>query len=50
MRMLSVDTSSSLMKQEDIQDVVHWLRQIIALIVGIIWGLVGMKGIAGLFG
>ena len=29
-------------------DVVYWLRQIIGLIVGVVWGVVPLKGILGI--
>eukprot|EP01102_Stenamoeba_stenopodia_P002299 TRINITY_DN12096_c0_g1_i1.p1 TRINITY_DN12096_c0_g1~~TRINITY_DN12096_c0_g1_i1.p1 ORF type:complete len:134 (+),score=33.35 TRINITY_DN12096_c0_g1_i1:175-576(+) len=35
-------------EKEDIQDVVHWLRQIIAVIIGFLWGLIGIQGFIGI--
>jgi len=29
-------------------DVVYWLRQIIGLVVGVVWGVVPLKGILGI--
>jgi len=36
--------------QDELLDVVHWLRQGLALICGLIWGLFGIQGFAGLAG
>ncbi|XP_031562013.1 uncharacterized protein RAB5IF homolog [Actinia tenebrosa] len=37
--------------KEEFLDVIYWLRQILAVIIGIIWGLIPLKGILaiGLF-
>jgi len=34
--------------KEDLQDVIFWLRQGIAVIVGLVWGLMPMYGLVGI--
>ena len=36
--------------QDELLDVVHWLRQIVAIVCGIIWGLIPLKGFWAFFG
>jgi len=38
----------ALLLQDQFLDVVYWLRQIIGLIIGIIWGVLPLKGILGI--
>lgn len=34
--------------QDDLLDVIYWMRQIIAVINGICWGIIPLEGLAGL--
>lgn len=34
--------------QDEFLDVIYWIRQIIALILGVIWGVAPLKGFLGL--
>jgi len=34
--------------KEDLTEVVHWLRQIVAVICGVIWGIIPLKGFVGI--
>ncbi len=34
--------------QDEFLDVVYWLRQILGVVIGLIWGLIPLKGILGL--
>ena len=33
---------------EDFPDVVHWIRQVVGILIGIVWGFIPMTGSAGL--
>lgn len=34
--------------QDEFLDVIYWFRQIIAVILGVIWGIVPLKGFVGI--
>lgn len=34
--------------QDEFLDVIYWLRQIIAVILGVIWGVAPLKGFLGI--
>lgn len=34
--------------QDEFLDVIYWIRQIIALILGVIWGVAPLKGFLGI--
>lgn len=34
--------------KDDLLDIVYWSRQLIALVIGFVWGLIGIKGILGI--
>lgn len=34
--------------QDEFLDVVYWLRQILGVVIGLIWGLIPLKGLVGL--
>lgn len=34
--------------QDEFLDVIYWFRQIIAVILGVIWGIVPLKGFIGI--
>lgn len=36
-------------EKEEFLDVIYWSRQIIGLVLGVIWGLVPMQGFVGIF-
>lgn len=40
--------SCVLSPQDEFLDVIYWFRQIIAVILGIIWGVVPLKGFVGI--
>ncbi|XP_008641697.1 PREDICTED: uncharacterized protein C20orf24 homolog [Corvus brachyrhynchos] len=40
--------SCALSPQDEFLDVIYWFRQIIAVILGIIWGVVPLKGFVGI--
>ncbi|ESO98202.1 hypothetical protein LOTGIDRAFT_213830 [Lottia gigantea] len=35
-------------EKDDFLDVIYWLRQILGVVLGLIWGIVAMKGFLGL--
>jgi hypothetical protein len=35
---------------EELYDVVYWLRQALGLALGLLWGLIPMRGVAGFVG
>lgn len=41
-------SESNWVDKDEFLDVVYWMRQILGLILGIIWGLIPLKGIIGL--
>lgn len=36
------------LSQDEFLDVIYWLRQIIAVILGVIWGVAPLKGFLGI--
>lgn len=38
----------SFLLQDEFLDVIYWLRQIIAVILGVIWGVAPLKGFLGI--
>ena len=34
--------------QDEFLDVIYWLRQLLGVMLGIVWGLLPLKGILGL--
>lgn len=36
------------LSQDEFLDVIYWLRQIIAIILGVIWGVAPLKGFLGI--
>ena len=42
--------ASSVMLQEDLLDVMYWLRQIIAVLAGVAWGFVPLTGLYAFVG
>ena len=37
-------------EKDDFLDVVYWLRQLLGLLVGLAWGVLGVSGAAGIIG
>lgn len=44
----AVTSGSEWCDKDEFLDVVYWLRQIIGLIIGVVWGVVPLKGILGI--
>ncbi len=42
-----VDVSFAVL-QDEFLDVVYWIRQIVGVVLGVIWGIVPLKGLIGL--
>ena len=36
--------------KEDLLDVVYWARQVLGIIIGLVWGLLGVSGAKGIVG
>ena len=34
--------------QDEFLDVVYWIRQIIGVLLGVVWGIIPLKGLIGL--
>ena len=41
---------SCMVAQEDLLDVLYWLRQVIAILAGVAWGLVPLTGLYAFLG
>lgn len=39
---------TEIMLQEEFLDVIYWIRQVLGVLLGIIWGLVPLRGFLGL--
>ena len=39
---------NSCFQQDEFLDVIYWIRQIIAIILGVIWGVAPLKGFLGI--
>eukprot|EP00899_Mesostigma_viride_P022840 jgi/Mesvir1/3740/Mv15016-RA.1 len=36
-------------EKEELETAIHWMRQVLALVTGILWGIVPVTGIGGVF-
>ncbi len=34
--------------QDEFLDVIYWIRQIMGVVIGVVWGIMPLKGIIGL--
>eukprot|EP01116_Phalansterium_solitarium_P011539 TRINITY_DN27265_c0_g1_i1.p2 TRINITY_DN27265_c0_g1~~TRINITY_DN27265_c0_g1_i1.p2 ORF type:complete len:128 (-),score=8.20 TRINITY_DN27265_c0_g1_i1:727-1110(-) len=46
----SITPGSSWPDKESFFEVIHWFRQFLGLLIGVVWGIIPLEGAAGLFG
>lgn len=45
---LSILNQEKLLFQDEFLDVIYWMRQIMGVVLGLLWGLIPLKGILGI--